>query len=86
MLPECRGDLDLGRVAVSALGDWAGELLDEGGQGPQLPRVDEVEETPELLEVVLERGARQDEAVRSCYLFHLQVKKVHLNIFFWSGV
>ena len=51
------GHLDAGGVGVAPLGDGDGELLHEHGEGAQLAGVDEVEERPELLKIVLKGGA-----------------------------
>ena len=50
-------------VGVGARGDGQPELLLEGGQRAELAREDEVEERPELGELVLDGRAREDEPV-----------------------
>ena len=50
-------------VGVAALCDGHGELLQEDWQRAQLPRKDEVEEGPQLFEVVLQWRPGEDEAV-----------------------
>ena len=55
--------LNAAGVGVAALSDGHGELLEEDRQRAQLAREDEVEEGPQLLEVVLQGRPGEDEAV-----------------------
>ena len=55
--------LNSGGIAVAPHGDGHGELLHKDRQGAQLAGEDEVEQRPELLQVVLHGGPRQDEPV-----------------------
>ena len=64
--------MDRAGVGVPGLGDGAAELLQEHGQRAQLARVDEVEEAPQLLQVVLQRRPGQDQPVRRGQLLHRQ--------------
>lgn len=51
-------------IGVAALNDWDREVLHECGQSAEFAREYEVEEGPELFQIVLNRRARQDDAVR----------------------
>mmetsp|Transcript_122993 Transcript_122993/g.274752 ORF Transcript_122993/g.274752 Transcript_122993/m.274752 type:complete len:746 (-) Transcript_122993:197-2434(-) len=59
-----RGDTGLVRALEVPGFDRRGKLLEEHRQGAQAARTDEVEQRPELLQVVLDRRAREDDAVR----------------------
>ena len=58
-----RLDLDAGGVAVAAHRHRHRELRHEDGERAELPREDEVEDRPELLDSVLQRGPRQHQSV-----------------------
>lgn len=66
--PVRRGDLQRRGVGVAADGDGEGELRLEDGQHAELPREDEVEERPELRQLVLDGGAGHDYPVHGLEL------------------
>lgn len=55
-------------VAVSSHGYRHRKLLHEDRQRPQFARKDEIEQRPQLFQIVLHRWAWQDEPVRSAKL------------------
>ena len=55
--------LHVARASVSALNDRHRKLLEKHFQCPELTGEDEVEQRPQLLEVVLDRGSGQNESV-----------------------
>lgn len=60
-----RGRLDFRRIGVSSLSYGDGKLFGKSLQGTEEARIDEIDEGPEFFEVVLHRGAGEDEPVRS---------------------
>ena len=62
--------LHLGRVGIATLSDRYRKLLHKDGQSAKFTRKDKVKERPQLLEVVLHRGAGENEPVGRGKLLH----------------
>lgn len=74
-----RATHNLPRIGVAANPDWTGKLCFESWEGTKSAREYEVEKTPQLAQVVLDRGSRQDETVHRPDLLtdKCHLKKTH---------